>query len=81
MVPRDQPPLMESEPIQPAGASRALQGCLFGAVLLFVILLVVMLVLAYTRMREMTAPDAAPVPSIQALVGPGFPAGPPPAPR
>jgi len=35
--------------------SRAVQGCLFGAVALFVILLVVMVFLAYQRFREETS--------------------------
>lgn len=43
-----------SETTDPGG-SRILQGCLFGAVALFVILLVVMVVLAYVRFREETA--------------------------
>jgi hypothetical protein len=37
----------------PAG-SRAVQGCLFGAVGLFVLLLVIMILLAYQRFREET---------------------------
>ena len=38
----------------PTGGSRAVQGCLFGAVALFAVLLVVMLLLAYQRFREHT---------------------------
>jgi hypothetical protein len=41
------------------GGSWALQGCLFGAVGLFIVLLIVMLFLAFSRFREHTA-DPAP---------------------
>jgi hypothetical protein len=40
------------------------QGCLIGSVLLFGLLLVVMIFLAVTRMREMTAPPAEPLPTV-----------------
>ena len=45
---------MANQPIQDAGSSRILQGCLFGAVGLFGVLLVVMIVLAYLRFQDMT---------------------------
>lgn len=38
------------------GSSWALQGCLVGSVVLFVVLLLVMLFLAFGRFREHTAP-------------------------
>jgi hypothetical protein len=45
------------------GGSWAVQGCLFGSVALFVVLLATMIVLAYSRFRAATAPPpAAPVP-------------------
>jgi len=44
--------------------SRAVQGCLFGAVALFVILLVVMLFLAYQRFREQTS---TPRPTVESV--------------
>ncbi len=45
------------------GSSRILQGCLFGAVGLFVILLVLMIALAYVRFREGTANPPQPPPA------------------
>jgi hypothetical protein len=51
------------DPIRPR-TSWALQGCLFGAVALFVVLLIAILYLAYQRFREGTAPRGpAPVPA------------------
>lgn len=48
---------MENPQIEEVRGSRVVQGCLFGAVFAFVLLLAVMLVLAYLRFREFTAPD------------------------
>jgi hypothetical protein len=42
-----------SEPTS-TGGSKAVQGCLFGAVALFAVLLIVMLILAYQQFREHT---------------------------
>lgn len=44
--------------LQEVGSSRVLQGCLSGAVVLFVLLLGAMIVLAYLRFREFTGQDA-----------------------
>lgn len=41
----------------PTGSSRAVTGCLFGAVGIFVVLLLVMIFLAYARFREATSND------------------------
>jgi hypothetical protein len=46
--------------VERTGGSRAVQGCLIGAVLLFVLLLAAMVFLAYARMRDRTAPEAEP---------------------
>ncbi len=42
------------------GGSSAVQGCLFGAVALFVFLLVVLIFLAYGQFRTNTEPGAGP---------------------
>lgn len=49
---------MNHEPVQTtsAGGSCALQGCLFGAVALFVVMLIGMLYLAFVRFQENTQP-------------------------
>ena len=55
---------MSSQQAPGAGGSRAVQGCLIGAVLLFALLLVVLIVLAYGRFRENTGvmgPSQTPV--------------------
>jgi hypothetical protein len=62
-----------NEPTRPGG-SWALQGCLFGSVALFVILLIVLVVLAYGRFREHTAQ-----PPPDAPTGFHYPTMPPPA--
>jgi hypothetical protein len=59
VVPGDHEP-MTSEPAQPQRSSIALQGCLYGAVGLFVILLIALLFLAYTRFREQVLSAAPP---------------------
>lgn len=46
------------------GSSWALQGCLFGAVALFVLLLLLMVFLAYQRFRENTEVGTVPAPAI-----------------
>lgn len=53
---------MDNPQIEEVGSSRVLQGCLFGSVFLFVILLVSMLILGYARFREATSDDATPPP-------------------
>ena len=58
---------MTDGPSRPGG-SWALQGCLFGAVGLFALLLIVMVVLAYLQMRENTAEPAAPSPADVGMV-------------
>lgn len=45
------------------GGSWAVQGCLFGSVALFAILLVVLVFLAYTRFREQTQQPPPPPPT------------------
>lgn len=45
---------MSKDPARTPGTSWALQGCLFGAVALFVGLLLLMIFLAYRRFRENT---------------------------
>ena len=45
---------MADQQIVRTGGSRAVQGCLVGAVLLFVLLLVAMIVLGYQQFRENT---------------------------
>lgn len=66
------------DPTRPGG-SWVLQGCLFGAVGLFVILLGTMIFLAYARFRAQTAPPATPepepVPAAPAAAGPAAGAG------
>ena len=47
----------------PTSGSRAVQGCLFGAVGLFALLLIIMLLLAYQRFREETGRDTPPAPT------------------
>ncbi len=48
-----------NQPPTRVGSSWALQGCLFGSVALFVILLIVMIFLAAQRFREETGGDPA----------------------
>jgi hypothetical protein len=48
-----------NQPTRPGG-SWAVQGCLFGAVALFAILLLVMIFLAYQRFREQTSAPTGP---------------------
>jgi hypothetical protein len=50
------------QPTRPGG-SWALQGCLFGSVALFVILLIVLVVLAYGRFREHTGQPSLDAPT------------------
>lgn len=60
--PADFPPdPLKQGPTRPGGTI-ALQGCLFGSVALFVVMLLLLLVLAYRRFREHTA-DPAPIES------------------
>lgn len=56
---------MNEEPgeIQHVRTSWALQGCLIGSVVLFVILLITLLFLAYGQFQEHTQPDAGQVSS------------------
>ena len=51
---------MDNSQIEEVGSSRILQGCLFGSVFLFIVLLAAMLILGYIRFREATSDDAAP---------------------
>ena len=51
---------MDNSQIEEVGSSRILQGCLFGSVFLFVVLLAAMLILGYIRFREATSDDAVP---------------------
>jgi hypothetical protein len=44
-----------NQPVERVGGSRAVQGCLIGAVLLFVLLLALLIVLGYRQFREHTA--------------------------
>lgn len=75
---------MENPQIEEVRGSRVVQGCLFGAVFIFVVLLGVLLVMGYMRFREFTAPDGpasqpapvsagpdATVPEIAAWISPG----------
>jgi hypothetical protein len=55
---------MSHQPERIDGGSWAVQGCLFGAVALFAILLLVMIVLAYNRFREETASPDPPATSM-----------------
>jgi hypothetical protein len=57
---------MSNESVRTGGGSWAVHGCLFGAVALFAILLIVMVVLAYNRFRAETAPADAPVSNVEA---------------
>jgi hypothetical protein len=53
-----------------AGSSRALQGCLFGAVALFVVMLIGMLYLGYVQFQNNTDPAQnpnAPAPAVSTL--------------
>jgi hypothetical protein len=50
---------VSNDPARASGTSWALQGCLFGAVALFVFLLLLMIFLAYRRFRENTAIEEA----------------------
>lgn len=59
--------------LQEVGSSKVLQGCLYGAVVLFVLLLGAMIVLAYLRFREFTGQDAPVTPVT--WVQPALPAG------
>jgi hypothetical protein len=54
------------KPTRPGG-SWAVQGCLFGAVALFAVLLLVMIFLAYQRFREETSTPRSP-PAVSRLV-------------
>lgn len=48
---------MTTGQIQRGGSSCALQGCLFGSVALFVVLLIFLLILGYQQFRENTQPQ------------------------
>lgn len=61
MVPRDDPELM-NQPPEDIGPSRV-QGCLLGAVGLFIVLLLALLVIAFFRFEEFTG-DEEPVVSL-----------------
>jgi hypothetical protein len=50
---------VSNDPARTSGTSWALQGCLFGAVALFVFLLLLMIFLAYRRFRENTVIEEA----------------------
>jgi len=65
---------MSHQPERIEGGSWAVQGCLFGAVALFAILLLVMIVLAYNRFREETA---SPDPPTTSMVTPASLCAPP----
>ncbi|MEX2582914.1 MAG: hypothetical protein WD766_06560 [Gemmatimonadota bacterium] len=57
---------MSKDPTRTSGGSWALQGCLFGAVGLFVVLLLVMIFLAYRRFQENTqTTEPTPISTIQ----------------
>jgi hypothetical protein len=45
---------VSTDPVRTSGGSWVLQGCLFGAVALFVVLLLVMIFLAYGQFQENT---------------------------
>ena len=62
------------------GSSCFLQGCLFGAVGLFAVLLLVMLFLAFARFRDNTANSDA-VGDVGAAQSPAMPLIAPPMPR
>jgi len=63
---------MSHEPIRTGGGSWAVQGCLFGAVALFVVLLLTMIFLAYGRFRDHTAAPETPT----SWITPASPASP-----
>ena len=60
----------------PTGGSRAVQGCLLGAVALFALLLIVMIILAYQRFREETSeavtspPTGMSYPAVESTISP-----------
>lgn len=50
------PAMTDPRPVESAGGSWALRGCLFGSVALFVVLLLVLVYLGYRQFREHTEP-------------------------
>jgi hypothetical protein len=61
---------MSDQPERIEGGSWAVQGCLIGAVALFAILLLVMIVLAYNRFREETGGGGPPATTSMVMPAP-----------
>lgn len=61
MVPSNGAEPVKNEDARRTGGSSAVTGCLFGAVALFVLLLVGLLFLAYGQFRANTQPEMDPV--------------------